>query len=185
MSGTRLPKWAQLNVRQMPEEGLQIEDELPADLWTGAEEGILLAAPLAVALACVKRGDRVEVEGRLRGAARMECARCLRPVDVPIDAPVHALYMPGDPTEDDVAISSKDEEDVYFGWYEPPDLDLLDEVRQVAVVSLPHRALCSEGCRGLCPSCGADLNEETCSCEAEPGDTRWDKLREFRNKLKE
>ncbi|NLA05033.1 MAG: DUF177 domain-containing protein, partial [Firmicutes bacterium] len=44
-----------------------------------------------------------------------------------------------------------------------------------------YNPLCKPDCRGLCPGCGVDLNETTCSCEDESRiDLRWQKLKELR-----
>ena len=55
-------------------------------------------------------------------------------------------------------------------------LDLEPLVRDAVMLELPQAPLCREGCLGLCPSCGADLNEGGCGCEAEVGDPRWASL---------
>ena len=44
-------------------------------------------------------------------------------------------------------------------------LDLTDDVREDILLSLPLKFLCQEDCRGLCPHCGQNLNEGTCSCQ--------------------
>ena len=44
--------------------------------------------------------------------------------------------------------------------------------REALIVSLPLLALCSVDCQGLCPTCGIDRNEATCSCQA-PSSDRW------------
>ena len=51
-------------------------------------------------------------------------------------------------------------------------IDLLELAREQIILSLPEKPLCDEECKGLCTSCGADLNEETCTCEPEPADPR-------------
>lgn len=42
------------------------------------------------------------------------------------------------------------------------------ELNDIAVtdilLQLPTKILCKEDCKGLCPSCGCDLNEESCDC---------------------
>jgi len=53
--------------------------------------------------------------------------------------------------------------DVYSG--ETVDLEAL--VREQIILLAPLKPLCSEGCRGLCPTCGVNLNQETCSCKVE------------------
>jgi uncharacterized protein len=40
--------------------------------------------------------------------------------------------------------------------------------------------LCREGCKGICPSCGQDLNEQSCGCSQESSDPRWEKLRSLK-----
>lgn len=181
-----VPDWAVINVRRIPDEGLVVEGEVPEGLWNERDDGIQLAGALRVSLRCNRSGDRVQVSGRVAGKARMQCARCLEPVEVGVDAVVEGLYFPGKPPLADESVSIGDEgaDEIYVGWYDPPELDLLEEVRQVAVVSLPYRALCSEDCRGLCPGCGANLNFEECTCGGGPPDPRLAKLAELRGKLK-
>jgi uncharacterized protein len=56
-------------------------------------------------------------------------------------------------------------------------LNLADQVWESLLVLLPIRLLCREDCAGLCPNCGADLNEGPCSCGKE-GDPRLSVLRD-------
>jgi len=42
--------------------------------------------------------------------------------------------------------------------------DLTELLRQSILLALPMRPLCSEECKGLCPHCGANLNEGPCGC---------------------
>jgi uncharacterized protein len=46
-------------------------------------------------------------------------------------------------------------------------LDLNDYVYQEIQLFLPQKMLCSEDCKGLCPTCGTNLNKEKCSCKKE------------------
>ena len=39
------------------------------------------------------------------------------------------------------------------------------EIRDEIILDHPIRILCSPQCRGLCPFCGANLNQETCNCK--------------------
>jgi uncharacterized protein len=60
-------------------------------------------------------------------------------------------------------------------------IDLEPMVREVLSVELPLAPHCDEGCKGLCPVCGADRNRATCGCETQARDPRWaalDALRE-------
>lgn len=56
-------------------------------------------------------------------------------------------------------------------------LDVSEAVRQYALTAIPLKALCSDTCAGLCPTCGKNLNEGPCECPAESPDPRWARLR--------
>jgi uncharacterized protein len=58
-------------------------------------------------------------------------------------------------------------------------LDLKPAVREHWLLAVPRFALCKEGCRGLCPTCGENLNYANCGHEPSR-DTRWDALRGLR-----
>ena len=54
--------------------------------------------------------------------------------------------------------------------------DLTDEVRESIILGLPTYPVCREGCKGLCVRCGKNLNEGSCGCTEESGDSRWGAL---------
>jgi uncharacterized protein len=58
-------------------------------------------------------------------------------------------------------------------------LDLSDVIRQYLLTDQPIKPLCEDGCLGLCPECGVNLNEEECKCNAAPVDPRWNALTEL------
>jgi uncharacterized protein len=59
-------------------------------------------------------------------------------------------------------------------------LDLEPTLREQILLALPMDTLCGESCRGLCPSCGENLNDATCDCQPDMADPRWAKLRELK-----
>jgi uncharacterized protein len=116
---------------------------------------------------------RYYFSGRLDGATRQECRRCLVPVESVVHADVHVLFaMPGG--EDD------DDPDVFpVGGAKGDVIDLRPAVREQWLLEVPPFAECRPDCRGLCPNCGADLNAGACGCASET-DPRWDALRKGR-----
>lgn len=58
-------------------------------------------------------------------------------------------------------------------------VDISDPVREALILEVPLKPLCSEECRGLCPQCGVNRNEQNCQCKIEANDPRWDGLREL------
>jgi uncharacterized protein len=116
-------------------------------------------------------GSGIAATGRLRATVRMECSRCLRAVDVPLDMAVSedcALTQIDDPRQ-----SEADQ----IPLLDDTVVDLSELVRQLVSVHTPPRTVCSAQCRGLCPHCGADLNVKPCDCSTEQIDPRFAALR--------
>lgn len=55
-------------------------------------------------------------------------------------------------------------------------LNLLELASADIVLELPIKSLCSENCKGLCPKCGANLNETSCGCKTKTVDPRLESL---------
>jgi uncharacterized protein len=60
------------------------------------------------------------------------------------------------------------------------ELDLSRWARDALALALPAQITCSEDCRGLCPQCGANLNDEPEHAHERAPDPRWEKLSEIR-----
>ena len=80
--------------------------------------------------------------GHLKSHVEHVCARCLEPVEEPIDHPFELVYD----------VLGKEE------------LDAVDDIREMLILDHPLRFLCREDCQGLCPLCGSPLAKETCTC---------------------
>lgn len=57
-----------------------------------------------------------------------------------------------------------------------PEIDLTPDLREDMVISFPQNYLCSEQCRGLCPSCGENLNTGKCKCNVDKKTTGVDNI---------
>jgi uncharacterized protein len=64
-------------------------------------------------------------------------------------------------------------------------IDLEPVVRDAVMLALPLNPLCTEACKGLCSTCGAELNEGDCGHSHDPVDIRWTGLEQLRRTLEE
>ncbi len=64
-------------------------------------------------------------------------------------------------------------------------INLSEMVREFVILSLPPQFLCKKACAGLCPSCGANLNNVKCNCDGAEIDSRLKPLAELLKKLTE
>ena len=71
-----------------------------------------------------------------------------------------------------------------IGYYQGDSLALEDVLREQVLLSLPVKTLCEPECKGLCPRCGANRNNQPCSCEVGPSDPRWTALAGLRSQMK-
>ena len=46
-----------------------------------------------------------------------------------------------------------------------PVIDVFEILARQLFLMVPEKNLCSESCKGLCYSCGINLNQETCGCK--------------------
>ncbi|MBU1098891.1 MAG: DUF177 domain-containing protein [Bacteroidetes bacterium] len=75
------------------------------------------------------------------------------------------------------------EENVRFLTAENEIIDLSEEVKEYLTLAIPMKILCDDDCKGLCVSCGANLNEVTCECNKEKINPIWDELKKLKNNL--
>lgn len=133
------------------------------------------------------RGAREVVEDiRLVGNFSTEienpCARCLESVHNAVSEKFDLLYRPlgVDARGDEVAISQAETE---IGYYQGEGLLLEDVLKEQILLALPVKQVCRANCKGLCPQCGKNLNNESCDCVTSMPDPRWSALEDIRKKL--
>ncbi len=122
----------------------------------------------------------VLAQGFLTGQVTLPCARCLEPVSFPLDVAVEEIFTPTIDMLTGRAVTPE-EEDRALWIDEHHILDLTEVLRQDVLLDVPMHVLCREDCRGLCPTCGENLNEGLCNCEPE-ADPRWATLAELLKK---
>jgi uncharacterized protein len=124
----------------------------------------------------------IRLRGRLSTGIELQCARCLEPVPQEIKRDFELLYRPlgADAGRDELSITDAEAE---IGYYQGNGLLLEDVLREQVLLALPLKTTCREDCKGLCPQCGKNLNQEQCSCATAVEDPRWAALKEVRERL--
>jgi len=117
-------------------------------------------------------------KGSLHTEVEISCSRCLSLFDCPLTLDIEEEYFPTTDVMTGAALPLPDEPGS-FTIDERNILDLTEAIRQYALLAIPMKPLCAEDCAGLCPTCGANLNQAPCNCPPEPVDSRWSKLAEL------
>jgi uncharacterized protein len=124
----------------------------------------------------------IRLKGRFAGRFQVPCARCVEPVEIPLEADFDLIFRPvaADSEATERSITAPETE---IGYYQGESLALEDVLREQVLLSLPVRTLCKADCKGLCPRCGADRNSQPCSCDVGPSDPRWEALAGLRGRI--
>jgi uncharacterized protein len=163
-----------VDVRSLAVHAVAIDGALALDDEVWLPGDTLPDAPLAVTGRLSSAGgDRFYFTGRLAGAITVDCRRCLVPVTAQVESDVTAIFSAG--VDDDA-----DDPDFYPLAEGGKKVDLRPVIREQWLLNVPAFAECRPDCRGLCPTCGTDLNTGTCSCVPAP-DRRWAALRATRS----
>ena len=158
---------------------LDIDETMPAPDGIGdAVIGIPKGSPVYLSGTAESLPDGLLFIGTVGSVLSGECTRCLKPVSIKLAPAFTAFFtyevqpqkLPHGEEEIEADEGSGDQQDVY-------PLDPQSTM-------LPPQLLCSPDCKGLCPQCGIDLNENP-EHRHEATDLRWAELENFRKSLGE
>jgi uncharacterized protein len=127
--------------RDIPRDGLTLHEDVVLDQIGLDQFGLHFKPPAAIDASVMREGVAVQVKARFQGTARLACFRCLKEFDENFDRSYTFMFNA-----------------------DQHEIDITEAVRQEVTLDFPAQQLCSKTCKGLCPRCGKDLNEGTCSC---------------------
>ena len=143
------------------------------ELWSAAD--LAWADEVDIRLRATYAGTgEIVVRGSVSGRLRQDCRRCLQPVESDFTNDLTLVF---------VGEVGEESEDGGAYVFEPtrPELDMSDAVREEIILAMNPYVVCKPDCRGLCPTCGTDLNDGQCDCTEDETDPRWAALRELKD----
>ena len=149
-------------LEEVPPEGLErplevAPLELAALVAGDGEEPPDLVSPLSGTLRLRLLGARLEVRGSFQVGAALACDRCLAPAtavlagEIEESLPLAYTGLAREAEEDALAVTDG-------------QVDLAGLLAESFWLAWPYRFICRPDCAGLCPICGADLNQGPCGC---------------------
>jgi uncharacterized protein len=125
-------------------------------------------------------GSVVKVSGQVVARVEVECDRCLKPIELPIDSAFKVEYVSPEEyqTQQDAELT---EEDLDLAIFDGEAIDIDALVAEEVLLAVPDHRLCRDACKGICPTCGADRNNVNCACDTEQIDPRWSGLKKLIN----
>lgn len=158
-----------IKIDDIPYDGFHLETQWDSnaltDILDAAAETYTVCSPLDLDLMFSLAGTQIIVDGGCKVQLRLNCVRCLSDFVWPLEVRFRYIFWPKskESTAEEIELQKDDLEVIYF---EGEHIDLRPLVSEQINLALPQYPHCTENCKGLCPQCGANLNETRCSCSS-------------------
>jgi uncharacterized protein len=119
--------------------------------------------------------DQIILNSETNIKATMVCDRCSEEYDQVIKNDYKMVYLLRGVEEENESV------DILYLNADTDKINIKDDVRDYALLAVPMKKLCKENCKGLCYSCGKNLNEDNCECNKDEIDVRWKPLMKLKN----
>lgn len=148
---------------------INLDDDIDVGNTEFMGEMFTFSKPLHINGVITNNTKSLELSAEVTGEMGVLCARCRKPLTVPVNFKISEVIMQenGEEINDEVLIISGEE------------IDINDVILTNFLMNVGGKYLCSEDCKGLCTKCGADLNLGECGCDNDDIDPRWAKLAEI------
>jgi uncharacterized protein len=143
------------------------------------DERVRLTAPATVNGKIRLAGNEVFVNGHVDTRTQVECDRCLKMIELPVNADFELEYITGTEYESS-EVAELTEAEMSVSVFDGHALDVDEIVKEQILLAVPTRMLCREDCKGICPECGTDRNTGECNCETKEIDPRWAALKNLK-----
>jgi uncharacterized protein len=136
---------------------LEVSADVDLPLVVVGTEEFAPLEPAHLVCTLTNTGAGIVSQGTVHAVVNAECSRCLRTFPLDVVAEVEGFYIQHG-TEDELP----EEQD--YEYITEGTVDVMASVLAALAVELPFAPVHSADCAGICPTCGADLNEGPCSC---------------------
>lgn len=131
---------------------------------------------------------RLLIQGEMDVTVAIPCGRCLTEVPTKLHLVIDKVIVLSPEGSASMEAEGQEPEDDNLEQLEYMDGYRLDIDRLVygeILVSWPMKVLCKDDCKGICSTCGTNLNEATCNCGQTAIDPRMAAFQDVFNKFKE
>jgi len=152
-----------LDLAKVLEEGGVVGETVPLGTMESEQGGSLETGPAVVRGRVTRASRGYEFDASLETSITLECVRCLEPFSQSLAFEFHLLFVSRDdePHGGENQIQSADCD---ICLCEEGRVDLTAVAREQVYLHIPLKPVCTETCRGLCITCGENLNAGRCRC---------------------
>ena len=166
------------NVSQLLKEGSGSTRTFDVNDFASVQEGAPMT-PISGTVRMMRTDAGIWVSAELATYFDCECSRCVAEMEQYVRMEIEEEYLPEVDVNTGARLNFPDELSDNFYIDHTHILDMSEAIRQYFGLSMPFKLVCREDCKGLCLTCGADLNEADCPCDKVIRDPRWGALLDF------
>lgn len=134
-----------ISVNHIPFNGLEVEEEIDSRELELETQDIKFRNPVKVKANISKITNAVAVNLDIKASYYTDCSRCLEEVNVDFNKALKLNFQI-------VSVNQI--------------IDLNTDIREEIILEYPMQPLCKPDCKGLCKTCGKNLNESACGCNS-------------------
>ena len=160
------------------EEALEL---FPLLVGMQSDGACVFTSPVRYDISVAREFDHLRVTGSVNTDVSLVCSRCLATYESPVASAFTIIFRKGTvaeaASEEEAELS---EQDLISAVYSGDEIDLTHEIEEQIAMEVPFKPLCGENCKGLCPECGTDLNQASCSCSGNRINFKFSALKDFK-----
>lgn len=132
--------------------------------------------PVTGRMTLMRTDDGIWVSAPLDASMTGSCSRCLEDIRKVVHLEIEEEFLPETDIDTGAKINSPREFDENFYIGQNHVLDLTEAVNQYIYMGTSMKPMCRPDCKGLCMTCGVNLNEGECECDQVRRDPKWGSL---------
>lgn len=172
-----------LDINSLGPEGLLFDQELEAEALDSRPGGALDLVVGRIRGRAGVGGRGIELEGEVEATVRATCSRCAETFPWELATRFFLVAIPGDDPGAGSGELEVGEDDADLLFAPGGTVDLREIAREQVLLNLPLKPVCKGDCKGLCPVCGNNRNQEPCGCQVDAPDPRLAPLLDIKKRL--
>jgi uncharacterized protein len=150
---------------------LNVEYKGVLEDFASVNDGYLFDNPVSFNGVVTNTGGVLKLDGRLKASFTTKCYRCLEDIAGELNLKIKEDFLPPQANNDGD-----------FYTYEGNAIDIDKVLKDNIILNLPMKQVCNDNCKGLCRTCGTNLNISKCDCKQRNDvDPRMESLKNFFN----
>ncbi len=175
-----------VDLKDLAREKVSFSDTFEPGVIEFGADNIRQVAPVHWSAEAERAGVEIRITGSLKTGVELMCSRCLEPARYEISKSFDLFFRQRDEQmfdeDEEVELGEQDTKTAFFTGTQ---LAIGDILREQVLLALPMKALCKVDCKGLCPTCGTNLNSGSCNCPKENFSPHMDTLLDIKRRLED